>query len=219
MEEKIVFRADAYEIEGRLSRAAGPRGVVISHPHPVYGGSMQNPVVVTIQRAFAEFGFTTLRFNFRGVGNSQGDYDSGIGEQTDVRQALVYLAGLQIRECYLAGYSFGAWVNAQVGCLADTLAGMVMVSPPAAFMAFEAAAPLRCLRLIVTGGRDEFAPADRIRPLHAQWNPAARFEVIPQADHFYSGCQAQLAQRLSRWFGDLEHPPTAGQPAAGKEGP
>jgi uncharacterized protein len=204
MQEKITFRADAYELEGRLSKAASPRGVVISHPHPVYGGSMHNLVVVTIQRVFAEFGFTTLRFNFRGVGNSQGHYDRGIGEQTDVRQALAYLTNLEIRDLYLAGYSFGAWVNAQVGCLTDTLAGMVMVSPPAAFMAFDSPSPLRCLRLILTGGRDEFAPADRIRPLHAQWNPAARFEVIPEADHFYSGCQTQLAESLSRWLGDLD---------------
>jgi alpha/beta superfamily hydrolase len=209
MQEKITFRADAYEIEGRLSRASGPRGVVISHPHPAYGGSMHNRVVVTIQRMFAEFGFTTLRFNFRGVGNSQGHYDRGIGEQTDVRQAIGYLENLEIRDLYLAGYSFGTWVNAKVGCLADTLAGMVMVSPPAAFMAFDSALPLRCLRLIVTGGRDEFAPADRIRPLHAQWNPAARFEVIPQADHFYSGCHDQLAERLSRWLGDLDGAPHA----------
>ena len=94
-----------------------------------------------------------------------------------------------------------------------------MVSPPAAFMAFDSAAPLGCLRLIVTGGRDEFAPPDRIRPLHAQWNPAARFEVIPEADHFYSGCQAQLAESLSRWIRDLGRTPAAGYTTGEKEGP
>ncbi len=207
MEAEITFRADAYQIEGRLSRGSARDGVVITHPHPVYGGTMQNVVVVTIQRAFAGLGFTTLRFNFRGVGSSQGHYEDGIGEQRDVRQALAYLTDLEINHLYLAGYSFGAWVNAQMGCLADALAGMVMVSPPAAFMDFGSPAPLKCLRLIVTGGRDDMAPVDRIRPLHAKWNPTARFEVIPQADHFYSGCQAQLAESLSRWLENLGHPP------------
>ena len=110
MEKITTFISDSFEIEGQLFEGDKKRGVVITHPHPLYGGDMQNNVVGAISLACQKIGFTTLKFNFRGVGGSQGNYDDGNGEQEDVRAAVAYLADTGIRQIDLAGYSFGAWV-------------------------------------------------------------------------------------------------------------
>ncbi|MEJ2024042.1 MAG: alpha/beta hydrolase, partial [Deltaproteobacteria bacterium] len=110
--EKIDFRSGDLVLEGLLTRADGSRGVVVTHPHPLYGGNMQNNVVRAITRAYREAGYTTLRFNFRGVGASQGGFDNGRGEQKDVEAALQYRLSLGCDWLDLAGYSFGSWVNA-----------------------------------------------------------------------------------------------------------
>ena len=88
MEEKITLSSGQYRLEGYWQAGNGDKGVVITHPHPLYGGTMNNPVVETIQNAFQQNGYATLRFNFRGVGGSQGSYDDGMGEKDDVRAAI-----------------------------------------------------------------------------------------------------------------------------------
>jgi alpha/beta superfamily hydrolase len=194
-EKAIRFNSEKLELEGRWY-AAGPKGVVVSHPHPLYGGSLDNVVVETVVRTFQELGFSTLRFNFRGVGSSQGAYDNGIGEADDTREALNYLTQIGIQQVYLAGYSFGAWVNAQLTPqeIGDT--PMIMVSPPVAFMQFKDQLVLPHLKLVITGDLDEIAPKQMVREQLAGWNPSARFDVISGADHFYSGCLPNLAKSL-----------------------
>ena len=184
MTKNICFTSDGLRLAGALERTAGSRGVIIAHPHPLYGGDMDNPVVLAIQQAYLHQGFSTLRFNFRGVGASEGRFDNGVGERTDVQAALACAAGLGMTDIDLAGYSFGAWVNAGVS---EGFQRMVMVSPPLAFMDFGPPAPIANLGLIVTGDRDEIAPPAMIDRCRARWNPAAAFEVIPGADHFYTG--------------------------------
>jgi alpha/beta superfamily hydrolase len=128
-----------------------------------------------------------LRFNFRGVANSQGSHDNGIGEQADVHAAVSYLADLGIEQIDLAGYSFGVWVNALSSINEPRLANMIMVSPPVAFIDFGAISDLGSLRLIVTGNRDNIAPPDLIEKAYQGWNADAQLEVISGADHFYLG--------------------------------
>jgi len=204
MVRKIRFMSDGYEIEGRLEKSSLQRGVVITHPHPLYGGDMHNNVVAAIARVYRQKGYTALRFNFRGVGNSQGSYGDGIGEQEDVRAAVSYLADLGIGQIDLAGYSFGAWVNALAIRDETLLANMIMVSPPVAFIDFGSISGLGSLRLIVTGSRDDIAPPDRIKKSYAAWNAAARFEVISGADHFYAGYLDKLEAILATYLEDKE---------------
>jgi alpha/beta superfamily hydrolase len=187
MVDKIRFRSDGHEIDGRLEKNSRQKGVVITHPHPLYGGDMFNNVVGTIARVYQQKNYTTLRFNFRGVGNSQGSYGEGLGEQQDVRAAISYLADMGVSQIDLAGYSFGAWVNALTVVDESRLANMIMVSPPVAFIDFKSIADLKNLRLIVTGSRDDIAPPDLIKTSCAGWNADAQFEVILGADHFYAG--------------------------------
>jgi uncharacterized protein len=197
MAERITFLSEEYEIEGLLNQRDEKKGVVVTHPHPLYGGDMYNLVVESIVHVYHMKGYSTLKFNFRGVGKSQGTYDDGLGEQKDVLSALSFLADMGMERIDLAGYSFGAWVNAHA-IQADTLTNqMIMVSPPVGFMDFNSIVTMDALKFVVTGNRDDIAPADVIEKMIAKWNPNARFEVIDGADHFYGGYLNQLEAVLA----------------------
>jgi alpha/beta superfamily hydrolase len=197
MAEKITFLSEAYEIEGLLNKRDGKKGVVVTHPHPLYGGDMSNLVVESIVHVYHMKGYSTLKFNFRGVGRSQGAYDNGVGEQKDVLSAISFLADLGMDQIDLAGYSFGAWVNAHA-IQEDTLVErMIMVSPPVGFMDFQSIDTMNPLKFVVTGNRDDIAPANVIEKMIFTWNPDARFKVIDGADHFYGGYLGQLEECLS----------------------
>jgi alpha/beta superfamily hydrolase len=197
MAERISFLSEEYEIEGLLNQRAEKKGVVVTHPHPLYGGDMYNLVVESIVYVYHMKGYSTLKFNFRGVGRSQGAYDNGIGEQKDVLSALSFLSNMGMERIDLAGYSFGAWVNAHA-IQKDTLTKqMIMVSPPVGFMDFNSIVTMDTLKFVVTGNRDDIAPAAMIEKMIPIWNPNARFEVIDGADHFYGGYLNQLESVLS----------------------
>lgn len=195
MEEKISFRSDGFQLQGLLHRA-GANGVVVTHPHPLYGGNMYNPVVEIITQVFRNQGYTTLRFDFRGAGNSQGRYDQGAGEKRDVSRALAYLAQINIEKICLAGYSFGAWVNAQIHPGETPVTEMIMVSPPVAFIDFGPPQEMTHLKLVVSGSRDDIAPVHMIQERLVSWNPTTPFEIITGADHFFSGYADVLASTL-----------------------
>jgi alpha/beta superfamily hydrolase len=194
MEEQVFFGSGKLRMEGRFEQGSGAQGVVICHPHPLYGGDMDNKVVIALRRAYRRRGFSTLRFNFRGVGESEGRFDNGVGERQDVGAALSWLSGLGMKAIDLVGYSFGAWVNAGI---ISGFQRMVMVSPPVAFINFDPPASIPSLRLIITGGRDDIAPAGVITTYHRRWNPSAAFEVLPGADHFYSGFLKTLEDTIA----------------------
>jgi hypothetical protein len=197
MAERITFLSEEYEIEGLFNQRDEKKGVVVTHPHPLYGGDMNNLVVESIVHVYHMKGYSTLKFNFRGVGRSEGAYGNGLGEQKDVLSALSFLADMGMERIDLAGYSFGAWVNAHA-IQADTLTKqMIMVSPPVGFMDFNSIVTMDALKFVVTGNRDNIAPADVIEKMMSTWNPIARFEVIDGADHFYGGYLNQLEAVLT----------------------
>ena len=185
--EKIEFSSGGLSLEGLFTGASSDRGVVVTHPHPLYGGDMYNPVVQTVADAYIQAGFSCLQFNFRGVGRSTGQFDNGRGEQGDVIAAVSWLTDRGIKGVSLAGYSFGSWVNARIGPGTAPVADQIMVSPPVAFIDFANVKSIPTLRLVVTGGRDDIAPPGLVEPLLAGWNPAAEMDIIPEADHFYGG--------------------------------
>ena len=203
-EKTATLISDRFEIEGRLAAGDQQKGVVITHPHPLYGGDMHNSVVAAVGRTYQKTCATTLRFNFRGVGSSQGSYGDGIGEQEDVRAAVAYLADIGIRQIDLAGYSFGAWVNALAVSGGLKVDNMIMVSPPVAFIDFKSISNLNSLKLIVTGSRDDIAPADMVEKLYPTWNPSTKFEVIDGADHFYGGYQDKLEAVLADFLKSMK---------------
>ena len=204
-EELIFFMAGAIKIEGLLQTLPGDKGVVISHPHPLYGGSMHNNVVESLVRVYRQAGYSTLRFNFRGVGSSHGEYSDGTGEQEDVKSALRYLSERGKKVIDLAGYSFGAWVNALTRPPVDAVQRMIMVSPPVAFLDFGSAQPMPQLRLVIAGSRDEIAPPELIETTLPNWNPEAQLEIIDGADHFYGTYTGKLESILTNYLaGELD---------------
>jgi alpha/beta superfamily hydrolase len=198
MVKKITFFSEDFEIEGLFNKRDESKGVVVTHPHPLYGGDMYNMVVETIVHVYNIKGYSTLKFNFRGVGKSRGQYNNGIGEQKDVLAALSFLADTGMERIDLAGYSFGAWVNVHaVNQGGSVVANMAMVSPPVGFMDFQAINAINVLRWVITGSRDDIAPADAVKKMLPTWNPDARFEIVEGADHFYGGYLGQLESVLS----------------------
>lgn len=199
-EEKIKFSSQNILIEGLLCIQKGQKCVVVTHPHSLYGGTMYNQVVETLVEVYQEKSFSTLRFNFRGVGGSEGSFDEGKGEQEDVRSAIEYMIKRGKRDIDLAGYSFGAWVNAKMKDNHSLCNRIVMISPPVTFLDFSFLSFNSKIQLVVAGGKDDIAPADEITNVINIWNPKAHLEVIEGADHFYTGEIGSLKSVLSRYI-------------------
>jgi alpha/beta superfamily hydrolase len=168
-----------WRLEGLLAEGDGALSALVLHPHPQYGGDMHNHVVVGLTDALRSLGMTTLRFNFRGVGRSQGAFDGGAGEAADAVAALDYLnARAGGRPILLAGYSFGAMIAAAVA--ADHAPeAVLLVSPPLGFSALPAITA-NVPALVVVGDRDPLAPAESARALALG---ATSVLVVPGADH------------------------------------
>lgn len=198
MTENIYFYSGDLKLEGMLDRCRGGHAAVVAHPHPLYGGDMHNTVVDRIARTCRELGITTLRFNFRGTGNSQGRYDDGEGEQEDVRAAVAYLRDAGMERITLAGYSFGAWVIARALQKSPLADNVIMVSPPVAFIDFADIGRIPRLKGVITGSLDDIAPAGMIMSILPGWHDSADFSVITGADHFFSGHAHELASALRR---------------------
>ena len=194
-------------LEGVLAMPPEPRvGVVLCHPHPLYGGDMDNPVVLAIAAACLDAGLATLRFNFRGVGGSGGAWDEGPGEQDDVRAALALLRErLPPRgRLALAGYSFGAAMAAAVASAGERLAGLALVAPPLAARAWEPWDPsgLDGPWLVVAGSADAYCRTEALAALGGAL-PAATVTVIDGADHFFFTGMPRLRAALSAGAGTL----------------
>lgn len=198
MNEKIYIEStDGVMLEAVLKGSGKKdRGVVVTHPHPLYGGSMDNPVVHAILDAYARCGFCSLHFNFRGVGGSGGEYGNGRGEIDDVKAACAFMSARGGGYLALSGYSFGTWVNAHLPLKTIDIKHMTMVSPPVAFMAFESVGSIEVPLAVVTGVLDEIAPPDRVKSLAAKWNENVKFTGIDGADHFYQRHMGSLTDIL-----------------------
>ena len=192
-EQPVFFRRGAARLEGLCAAVQGTMGAVISHPHPLMGGDMRNPVVETLAESLFAGGLSTLRFNFRGVGMSEGVFDEGRGEQEDVLAAVTYLERQGIREIVLAGYSFGAWVNANV-ILQRNLLPAVLVSPPINLFPLNFELLREKVGLMICGDQDPYCPLDEARNAAAQ--TCCLLEIIPDADHFLIGREADLTARI-----------------------
>jgi alpha/beta superfamily hydrolase len=188
-EKRVFFEADGLKIEGMVGDLPGDHGVVISHPHPLYGGTMHNNVVRAVAHAYQEEGYSTLRFNFRGVEKSQGDFSNGVGEQKDVKAALKALGK---KHMDLVGYSFGAWVNTLGLEKFEEAQRVIMVSPPVSFVDFSFLQYSPRIKLVICGTRDEIAEYKRVEEMLPAWNEEAVFGVVQGADHFYSGYEEEL---------------------------
>jgi uncharacterized protein len=204
----VIFTGPAGRLEGRYQPGRGANAPIaaVLHPHPQYGGTMNNKVVYTIYHTFVKRGFSVLRFNFRGVGRSQGVYDNGQGELADAAAALDWLQGFNqnAAACWIAGYSFGAWIAMQLLMRRPEIGGFVSVSPPANLFDFSFLAPCPSSGLIVHGTDDDLVPesdaiklADRLK---TQRGIKVTYTPIEGATHFYEGEEEELAEAIGKYL-------------------
>jgi alpha/beta superfamily hydrolase len=194
-ESRITFPCGDLKLEGLLTLPEGgaPGAAVVCHPHPMYGGSMYNNVVEAVLEALWRRQFATLRFNFRGVGDSEGEYDGGEGELDDVHEAVAFLAGKAgVKSVVLAGYSFGASVSLRAGLTDPAVDRLVLVALPVAGMTGPSDSTSKPV-LLVSGDRDSYSPLESLRTLAGKLGSRARLEILAGADHFFGGYEARLS--------------------------
>lgn len=189
-------------IEGVLKRNGSDKGVVICHPHPLYGGSMNNNVVDAIEYGFSERGFTTLKFNFRGVGLSGGCYDEGDGEVDDLAASIKFLKS-QLDDnagIVLAGYSFGAWICSRAALKIDDIDAMFLVAYPFAFYETEALQRFNKKIYFVGGEHDDISPLDALLKFYREFPVVEKYLKIIPTDHFYWGKERDITAFIKENF-------------------
>jgi len=205
-EEKVFFPSGGIQLEGLLSiheALSVKGGVILCHPHPQYGGDMHNRVITTALGAAHQEGFSTLRFNFRGVGDSGGSYSEGIGEMEDVGAAIEFLYSKQKDSrlpLILLGYSFGAFTGIPVAIKDERVKRVVAISPPLEIYDFNFMKGCKKNKLIVVGDKDEWCPILRLEDWYQQLDEPKSLTLVEGADHFYSYQANLLVQPLREFF-------------------
>ncbi len=203
---RVTFPSGELSLEGILSvpEGAGPfPAVVVCHPHPLYGGSMDNNVVDSLCEAITGASLISFKFNFRGVGDSDGEFSQGIGEQDDVSAAISYVAGLPETDSAkigLAGYSAGARFCFPVGVSDGRVKALAGVSPPLATFQIESLKDCVKPKLLILGTRDDFIPSDQFQRFCRDLAEQKEYVSIGEADHFWVGYETELAKRVSAFF-------------------
>ncbi len=200
-ERQVSFRSGDLTLEGLIANpGGGAPAAVVCHPHPMYGGSMFNNVVDAILGAMWQAGYATLRFNFRGVGASEGEHDGGPGEVDDAIAAMTFMLsqpGVRKEGAAMAGYSFGAMVALSAGYERAEIARIVAVALPIAMA--DARIPDGASKpvLLVSGERDSYSPVAGLQALRSKIGDAARLEIVAGTDHFFGGRELELSRVLS----------------------
>ncbi len=205
---EIIIPGSEGRLEGRYhaSEQKGAPLVLVLHPHPLYGGTMNNKIVYRLFHIFAQNGFSVLRFNFRGVGKSLGKYDNGVGELTDAATALDWLQqqNPDAPTCWIAGFSFGAWISMQLLMRRPEIEGFVAVSPPANLYDFSFLSPCPAAGLITQGDKDDVVSEEAVNKLAtrlgAQHNTKVEYKIIPGADHYYRGIEEKLGSVVGEYI-------------------
>ncbi|WP_119167463.1 alpha/beta hydrolase [Algihabitans albus] len=198
---EVIFNGPEGRLEGRYQHGKGPTAPIalLLHPHPQHGGTMNNKVVYALYQIFAQRGFSVLRFNFRGVGRSQGVFDRGEGELSDAASALDWLQSYNenARACWIAGFSFGAWIGMQLLMRRPEISGFISVAPPANLYDFSFLAPCPSSGLVVQGKSDEIVPEGSVKKLidklQNQRDIEIEYALIEGANHFFATQLDQLS--------------------------
>ena len=191
---EIIFTGAAGRIEGRYHPARqknAPIGIVL-HPHPQFGGTMNHQIIYQLYYAFVHRNFSVLRFNFRGVGRSQGTFDHGQGELSDAASALDWAQSInpEARSCWIAGFSFGAWIGMQLLMRRPEIESFIAVAPPANMYDFTFLAPCPSSGLILQGDQDTVVPVESVQKLVTklshQRDIKIDFRKIAGTDHYFA---------------------------------
>lgn len=197
MTEPVRFPCATLRLEGVFRAPPTPRGAaLLLHPHPPFSGSMENHVVLALEEALAP-ARATLRFNFRGVGESEGAFDGGKGETDDARAALDFLTGRGFGRVAVAGYSFGAWIAARLAASDPRVEGVALVSPPVGMFDFPRELP--CPVLAVSGKSDPFVPTGKLKAW-VEGLPGPKSLVMLDGDHIWTQGGEAPARVVAEWL-------------------
>lgn len=201
---EIILNGPDGRLEARYHLNPAPEAPValMLHPHPLHGGSMNNKVTYLTYQSFIEHGFTVMRFNFRGIGKSEGAYDNGEGELADAATVLDWLQNFRpnARSFWVAGFSFGSWIGMQLLMRRPEVRGFISIAPPANMYDFSFLAPCPISGLIVHGSRDDIVPVESVKTLieklSKQRGITLTHEVVEGADHFFKSHMVDLSKVL-----------------------
>jgi uncharacterized protein len=216
---EVIFTGPAGRIEGRYHPARQKNSplAIILHPHPQFGGTMNHQIVYQLYYAFAHRNFAVLRFNFRGVGRSQGAFDHGQGELSDAASALDWAQTIntEARSCWIAGFSFGAWIGMQLLMRRPEIEGFISIAPQPNIYDFSFLAPCPSSGLIIHGDADKVAPPKDVQglvdKLHTQKGITITQKTMKGANHFFTGSEDVLLSECAdyldrRLAGELSDP-------------
>jgi hypothetical protein len=205
---EVIFPGPEGRLHGRYQPSARPRPMIaiILHPHPQGGGTMNNPITMALYSMFVKRGFATLRFNFRGVGRSEGEFDNGIGELSDAASALDWLQAMNPESSgtWVAGFSFGALIGMQLLMRRPEVKGFISIAPPANLYDFGFLAPCPSSGVIVQGTADEVvtepAVAKLVEKLKTQKHITIDYEKVEGANHFFQAEMEDMMSRVERYL-------------------
>lgn len=205
---EVIFNGPAGRIEGRFQPAKVRNAPIalILHPHPNFGGTMNNQIAYQLYYMFAKRGFAVLRFNFRGVGRSQGTFDHGAGELSDAAAALDWAQTIHpdARSCWIAGFSFGAWIGMQLLMRRPEIEGFISIAPPANLNDFTFLAPCPSSGLIIHGDIDKVVPLASVQTLvdklKTQKGITIDQRTISGANHFFEGKIDELMANVEQYI-------------------
>jgi len=205
---EVIFPGPEGRLEGRYhpQKTKDAPIAIVLHPHPQFGGTMNNRVVYNLHYAFYNMGFTVLRFNFRGVGRSQGEYDQGIGELSDAASALDYLQSMNqnAKHCWVAGFSFGAWIGMQLLMRRPEIEGYMSIAPQPNIYDFAFLAPCPSSGLIIHGEDDRVSKPEHVQTLvdklRSQKGITTTQITVPEANHFFTEHQDELLDECALYL-------------------
>jgi hypothetical protein len=209
-EEPVTFKSGELTLEGMIAYPDGAAelysAAVVCHPHPLYGGSMYNNVVDAVLEALHARGFATLRFNFRGVGQSEGEFDNGKGEADDAVAAIRFLTTqkrVRGNGAVLTGYSFGAMTAVRAAQSVEEVEGIVTIALPLGMIDPSALGTITKPIVLLAGDQDSYCPANRLAELAERLGPSVQLKIIPGADHFFGGREHEITAALAESLATL----------------
>jgi alpha/beta superfamily hydrolase len=205
---EVIINGPEGRLEGRYQHSRQPNAPIalLLHPHPQHGGTMNNKIVYALFRAFTKRGFSTLRFNFRGVGRSQGSFARGEGELSDAASALDWLQtyNQNAAGCWIGGFSFGAWIGMQLLMRRPEIASFISIAPPASMYDFTFLAPCPSSGLIVHGDADEIVAPESVQKLvnklSHQRDIKIAYMLLKGANHFFTDKMPELETIISDYL-------------------
>ena len=206
-QSSISFKSKGVALEGVIAAPHGLSGalpgVVVCHPHPLFGGDMNNGVVLAVSQGLVGEGFVALRFNFRGVGSSEGSFTKGEEEPEDVGAALELLRqwpGVNRQRVGLAGYSFGASMVLSRLSRYKGAKALALISPPLTALDHQSISKDKRPKFFLVGERDALVPYGSLREKTDSFHQSVELRAVPGADHSWRGYEVEAAERVSRFF-------------------